>query len=138
MKPVRSLIRLAIAFTVAAPAFAAQAAAPSDPPFTVVLQPAAIDFHLRHDSSPFLGIVLVSMVPDLQHFHVGLPPLLEQSVVLDWGLGQDSEFTTRVPDTLLPPGVMIYAQGVLVGEFGIQSSDVAAFVLDATGTGSEG
>lgn len=133
-----ALSLIPIGFAFAAPAFAAHAAAASDPQFTVVLQPAAIDFHVRHEDAPFLGIVLVSLSPELEHFHVGLPPLLEQAVVLDWGIGQDGEFATRVQDSMLPPGVMIYAQGVAVGEFGIQSSDVAAFVLDATGTGGEG
>ena len=133
MNPAHSLIP--IAFALVSPAFAAQAAAiADDPQFTVVLQPAAIEFQVRHEPSPFLGIVLVSLSPDLQHFHVGLPPLLEQSAVLGWGIGQDGEFATRVPDVMLPPGVMIYAQGVTISELGIRSSEVAAFVLDATGT----
>lgn len=133
MKPALSLIPLALSF--AAPLAAAQPTDTRLPEFAVVLQPAVVEFHISQPATPFLGIVLVSVSSDLQHFLVGLPPLLDQAVVLDWGLDHQGVYSTRYRDTVFPPGVMIYAQGVTISEAGILSSEVGSFVLDATGIG---
>jgi hypothetical protein len=77
----------------------------------------------------------VSLQPDLAHYLVGLPPLLGESIVLDWGIAQSLRFHSVVPETAVLPGVMFYAQGVTISEAGILSSDVGSLVLDATGTG---
>lgn len=133
MKPALSLIPLAL--SLAAPLAAAQPTDSRLPEFAVVLQPAVVEFHIAQSATPFLGIVLVSVSSDLQHFLVGLPPLLDQAVVLDWGLDYEGVYSTRYRDTVFPPGVMIYAQGVTISEAGILSSEVGSFVLDATGSG---
>jgi hypothetical protein len=133
MKPAHSLIPLAFVF--AAPAFAAQPAAASDPRFAVVLRPAMVEFHIMQEQPSFLGVVLVSLSPDLQHFVTGLPPMLDQSLVIDMGIATDGMFSTRFRDTTFLPGIPIYAQGVTFSDAGILSSNVGEFVLDVTGKG---
>ena len=130
MKPARSLIPLAFVFAV--PAFAAQPAVASDPRIAVVLRPAMVEFHITQEQPSFLGVVLVSVAPDLRHFLTGLPPMLDQSVVLDWGFATDGEFSTRFRDTMFPAGIPIYAQGVTISEAGVLSSNVGAFGIDVT------
>ncbi len=131
MKPAHSLIPLAFAFAV--PALAAQPAAANDPRFAVVLQPAMVEFHVAQSGPAFFGVVLVSTSPNLQHFLVGLPPLLQDAVILDVGLSNaNGEFATRFRDTVFPAGIAIYAQGVTLSEAGIRSSDVDEFTLDVT------
>src|SRR5262245_59116795 len=133
MKPARSLIPLAFVFAV--PALAAQPAAASDPRIAVVLQPAMVEFHVTQEQPSFLAVVLVSVSPDLQHYLTGLPPMLDQSLVLDWGFATDGQFSTRFRDTTFPAGIPIYAQGVTISEAGVMSSNVGEFVLDVTGNG---
>lgn len=130
MKPARSLIPLVFVFAV--PAFAAQPAAVSDPRIAVVLRPAMVEFHITQEQPSFLGVVLVSVSPNLQHFLTGLPPMLDQSLVLDWGFATNGEFSTRFRDTTFPAGIPIYAQGVTISEAGVLSSNVGAFGLDVT------
>lgn len=130
MNAARSLIPLAL--VLAAPLAAAQPTDTKPPEFSVVLYPAVVGFHVSQPQSPFLGIVLVSALPDLQHFLVGLPPLLDQAVVVDWGFDYQGTYSTRFPDTVFPPGVMLYAQGVTISDAGILSSEVGSFVLDVT------
>ena len=77
-------------------------------------------------------VVLVSLSPELRHFVNGLPPMLDQSLVIDWGFATDGVFSTRFADTTFPPGIPIYAQGVTINEAGILSSNVGDFVLDVT------
>ncbi|HEU4420602.1 MAG TPA: hypothetical protein VFT55_16810 [Planctomycetota bacterium] len=133
MKPAHSLIPLA--FVLAAPAFAAQPAAASDPRIAVVLQPATVEFHIMQEQPSFLAVVLVSLSPDLRHFLTGLPPMLDQALVIDWGFAADGVFSTRFRDTTFPAGIRIYAQGVTISDAGILSSNVGEFVLDGTGNG---
>lgn len=133
MNAAHSLIPLAL--ILASPLAAAQPTDRRMPDFAVVLQPAVVEFHIAQPASPFLGIVLLSLSPNLQHFLVDLPPLLDQAIVLDYGIDSDGMFSTRFRDTVFPPGVMLYAQGVTIGDAGILSSEVRSFVLDATGSG---
>ena len=83
----------------------------------------------------FTDAVLVSLSDKLQHYLVGLPPLLDQAIVLDWGLSQDERFSSKQSEFAFPPGITFYVQGVTISEGGILSSEVGSFVLDATGTG---
>ena len=133
MKPAHSLIPLA--FFLADPAFAAQPAAASDPKIAVVLRLPMVEFHIAQDQPSFLGVVLVSLSPDLQHFVTGLPPMLDQSLVIGLGVATDGVFSTRFHDTTFPAGIPIHAQGVTFSEAGILSTNVAEFVLDVTGNG---
>lgn len=133
MNAAHSLIPLAL--LLAAPLAAAQPTEAQPPEFSVVVHSAAVSFHITQPQSPFLGVVLISALPDLRHFLVGLPPLLDQAVVLDWGLDDQGTFRTRFSDSVFPPGMMIYAQGVTVSDAGILSSEVGSFVLDVTAGG---
>ena len=131
MKPAHSLIPLV--FVLAIPAFAAQPAAAGDPRLAVVLRPAMVEFHIMQEQPSFLGVVLVSLSPDLQHFLTGLPPMLDQALVIDWGFATDGVFSTRFRDTTFLAGIRIYAQGVTISDAGTLSSNVGELVLDGTG-----
>jgi hypothetical protein len=133
MKHAHSLIPLVFVF--ATPAFAAQPAATGDPRIAVVLRPATVEFHIMQDQPSFLGVVLVSLSPDLRHFVTELPPMLDQSLVIDWGFATDGVFSTRFRDTTFLAGIRIYAQGLTISDAGILSSNVGEFVLDRTGNG---
>jgi hypothetical protein len=132
MNAARSLIPFAL--TLVAPLVAAQPSGVGEPKLSVVLQPGVVEFHITQQLSPFVGIVLGSFSPDLQHFLTGLPPLLNDAVVLDMGLDTAGTFQTRFRDISFPPGIMIYSQGVTISEAGILSSNVDSFVLDGTGS----
>ena len=49
------------------------------------------------------------------------------------GFVEDGRYQLLLPDTALPPGVMIHAQGVTFDGATIASSKVEDFVLDASG-----
>lgn len=132
MNAVHSLIPFALVF--AAPLAAAMPAEQKLPELSIVLGPAVVEFHVSLPMSPFVGVVIASLSADVQHYLVGLPPLLDQAVVLAAGLDYEGTFSTRFRDVAFPPGIMIYAQGVTIGESGILSSNVGSFVLDASGT----
>ncbi|MBL8753099.1 MAG: hypothetical protein JNK15_07335 [Planctomycetes bacterium] len=99
----------------------------------ILLQPGRVQFDVAAPAPQFVGIVIVSGVPDLVHFLVDLPPLLDQAIVADFGLAVNGVYTSVLPDIAFPPGMSIYAQGVALGEFGILASGVGSFVLDASG-----
>jgi hypothetical protein len=101
--------------------------------FDITLLPGSVQFDVAAPAPQFVGIVIVSGVPDLMHFLVGLPPLLDQAIVADFGVAANGVYTSVLPDVVFPPGMSIYAQGVALGDFGILSSGVGSFVLDATG-----
>lgn len=133
MKLAHSL--LSLAFVAAAPLLAQKAPEIQAPELQISFAPGVVQFDVFGVQPPFLGIVLVSLQPDLAHYLVGLPPLLGESIVLDWGIAQSLRFHSVVPETAFLPGVMFYVQGVTISEAGILSSDVGSLVLDATGTG---
>ena len=128
MKPAHSL--RCLAFVLAAP-LCAQAPA-ANPKIEIGFAPYLVTFDVSGPEVPFLGIVIASFAPDLQHYFTGLPPLLGDAVVVDIGVGQRGTFRSEVSEFLFPPGVMIHVQGVTISDFGILSSDVASFVLDVT------
>jgi hypothetical protein len=125
--PVKTLFALALVL-------AAPLAAPKEGALLEVqLVPGAVGFAVDGPKSPFVGGVLLSLAPDLVHYLVGLPPLLADHVVAGVGFVEDGRYELSLPDTALPPGVMIHAQGVTFDGATIASSKVADFVLDASG-----
>jgi hypothetical protein len=128
MKPIHSL--RCFAFVLAAPLLAQ--APVVDPKIEVGYAPYLVTFDVSGPEAPFLGIVIASLSPDLQYYFVGLPPLLGDALVVDWGLGQNGNFHSEVSEFLFPAGVLIHVQGVVIGDLGILSSNVASFVLDVT------
>lgn len=123
-----------LAFVVAAPLLAQKAPADPRPELVISYAPYVVQFDVFGPQPPFVGLVLVSLQPELAHYLVGLPPLLGESIVLDWGVAPSLRFHSVLPETMFAPGVMFYVQGVTLGEAGIFGSDVHSFVLDATGT----
>jgi hypothetical protein len=133
MNITHSLLSLTFAM---APALALQPVAAKQPDLSIDIAAGIIQFDVELGTSPFLGVVLLSLSSDLQHFLVDLPPLLDQAVILDYGLAVGGIYSAAIPETLLPPGIMIYAQGVAIAEFGILASEVDSLVLDSSGEGS--
>lgn len=125
----KTLLSLAVAAVVP---FAAPSGEPS---LTVKLVPGAIEFAVEGPTTPYVAGVLLSLSPDVVHYLVGLPPLLQDFVVAGTGFVEVGSYDLTLPDVALPPGVMIHAQGVTFDGVGLSSSSVAAFVLDATGNG---
>jgi hypothetical protein len=99
--------------------------------FSLSLEPAAVAFRLTTDSTPALGAVIVSFSPDMTHYFVGLPPLLTDFAVLSVTVMEEPEAQLLLPATRFPPGIFIYAQGVIGAANGIAASGVVQFVLDA-------
>lgn len=122
------------AFVLAAPLLAQKAPEMSRPELVVSYAPHAVHFDVVAPQPLFVGVVLASLQPELAHYLVGLPPLLGESIVLDWGVTQSQRFHSVVPEGTFAPGVMFYVQGVTISEAGIFASDVSSLVLDATGT----
>lgn len=111
-------------------------AAPSgDPSLAVRLVPGAVEFTVEGASTPYVAGVIVSLSPDLVHYFVGLPPLLADHVVAGVGIVEQGGYFLSVADTLLPPGIMIQAQGVTFDGVAIAATAVESFVLDASGEG---
>lgn len=119
----------ALALVLAAPLAAPKEGALLD----VQLVPGAVEFAVDGPKGPFVGGVLLSLSPDLAHYFVGLPPLLVDHVIAGAGFVEKGRYELSLPDTALPPGVMIHAQGVTFDGVAIASSKVADFVLDASG-----
>ena len=85
--------------------------------------------------------MIASLSSDMTHYLTGLPPLLSTHVILDVGIGYPGEGVAAiVPQALLPRGVPIYAQGVVLTEVGIQATHVDSITLpiaiETTGAGN--
>lgn len=120
---------------VVAPLAAQKSVATPQPELAIHLAPHVVNFDVVSAQPQFVGVVLLSLQPDLAHYLVGLPPLLGNSIVLDWGYTDGLRFHSSMPEATFAPGMMFYAQGVTISEAGIFGSDVGSFVLDATGGG---
>lgn len=90
-----------------------------------------VQFRVAGPENPFLGAVLLSLDGSLTHYFQGLPPILSTFVVLGIGEAQD-EYKVSVPQSALPPGVMLYAQGLAADGKNIWSTQVRDLVLDVT------
>jgi len=122
---------LSLAFVVAAPL----AVPHGDASLAVTLVPGAVEFSVEGPSTPYVAAVLLSLSPDLVHYLVDLPPLLADHVIADAGFVEEGSYSVSLRDTLLPPGIMIQAQGVTFDGAVFRASAVEAFVLDASGEG---
>lgn len=101
------------------------------PELDIVLAPSVVEFHVSGPEGVFLGGVILSLSPDLVHYFHGLPPLLADFVVLGVGAAH-GEYVVSVRQRALPPGIQIYAQGV-IADLELQSTEVGSLVLDAKG-----
>ncbi|MCA8964984.1 MAG: hypothetical protein H6838_15490 [Planctomycetes bacterium] len=124
MKLARSAVPLAFAAALVVPHEATPA-----PILTVEVLPQTVAIHLENRTAPFFGGVIASLSPQLRHFLVDLPPLLDNAAVLGVGL-VDYRFDVTIPVRVIPPGLFIYVQGVVLGDE-ITATDVKSFVLDA-------
>jgi hypothetical protein len=129
MKPVHSLLPLALASALAGQSLSA----PPELYFDVNLGPGTVNFVMAAQEAPYIAVVLVSLSPNLSHYLVDLPPLLADPVVLTWGVANGPRFGVTFPEQAFPPGVFIYAQGVALLETRVVSSAVDEFVLDGSG-----
>ncbi len=133
MKPAHAVLSFGFAVVSSVVAQATTPAAPALAGLDLTVHPGYVQFDVLGPAEPFVGVVLVSLQPELVHFLVGLPPLLDQSLVLDYGISSAGTFTSVFPEAVFPPGLMIYAQGVTISDAGIASSMVRDFVLDGSG-----
>jgi hypothetical protein len=127
MKPAHSLLSLALLATASLPAQVAQ------PELRLVLTPAMVNMTIVSDETPYIGVFLLSPNPTLAHFLVGLPPLLDQALVLHWGASEGQRFGHSLPEITFPPGIFLYVQGVTISDAGILATEVDSFVLDGSG-----
>lgn len=122
---------LSLAFVAAAPL----AVPHGEASLAVTLVPGAVEFSVEGPTTRYVAAVLLSLSPDLVHYFDGLPPLLADHVIAGAGVVEQGSYFLSLPDTQLPPGIMIQAQGVTFDGVAIRSSSVEAFVLDASGEG---
>ena len=90
-------------------------------------------FHVTSQPESFLGAVILSLSSDVVTYGPMLPRLLNDFVLVDIGPSMPGGvFTCSVYELLLPPGMMIYAQGVTFDGAVFRSTAVRDFVLDVT------
>ena len=98
----------------------------------VSLLPADVQFRVTGPQRTFLAAVLVSLDNRLVRPPVG-PSLLNDSVLLGAGIGERAGgYVLRVPETGLPTGIFVYAQGVTFDGALLQSTTPGDFVLDGS------
>jgi hypothetical protein len=114
-------------------ALAAQS--PGAPTLSIEAVGPSLQFTVAGPEAPFLGGVLLSLSPTLTHYFQGLPPLLSDFVVVGVGFA-DKEYSVQVLQQQLPAGIQLYAQGVVADGVSLLSTEVAAFVLDASFPGT--
>ena len=89
----------------------------NEPTLTVSRGDNRVSMNLLHPTQIFAGVVIASLSPELSLNLPGLPPLLDDYVVLGGGVGYpDGGVTVSVRETRLPEGVEIFLQGVTVTE----------------------
>lgn len=103
------------------------------PELFVAVEPGLVRFTVYSEYTPYVGIVLISALPNLANYGAGLPPLLDQSMILTFGYTDQPRFSSAIEETVFPPGVMWHVQGVVWSETGgILASGLESFVLDVT------
>jgi len=125
MNPARSLFSLLLLSA----ALAAQS--PGAPTLKIAAVGPSLQFTVAGPEAPFLGGVVLSLSPTLTHYFQGLPPLLSDFVVVGVGFA-DKEYSVQVLQHQLPAGILLHAQGVVADGVSVLSTEVAAFVLDAS------
>lgn len=108
-----------------------------DPPTLVISNVAGnVEISVGGHDEIFLGAVIGSLAGDVSHYLTGLPPLLSNHVVIGVGIGYpDGGYMVSLPESALPAGVPIYAQGVTLTEPGLLASDVQSFELPSPSSG---
>ena len=102
-----------------------------DPRLAIEIGRTEVVFEVTTQADPFLGVVLAAPSDELTTRLEGLPPLLANSLVLGYGLGQAGTFKVSVPEVNFPNGVFVYVQAVVVTDR-IRTTQVEDFVLDPT------
>ena len=133
--PAYSLIVAALCAVSAGPL--SMAPVEPDPPTLVISNVAGnVEVSVGGHDQIFIGAVIGSLSRDVSHYLTGLPPLLSNHVVIGVGIGYpDGGYAVSIPESALPAGVPIYAQGVTLTEPGLSSTDVASFELPSPSTG---
>jgi hypothetical protein len=123
---------------------AAAAAQPKPLPFagSAYLELSLKDFGLHafvHGAEPgYLGILGLSLTPDLAHSFTGLPPLLVDAVVVAYGFTKTQDLELTVPLFAMPAeGILVYGQAVILDEHGIWASGIAPLVIGEPANGTE-
>ncbi|MCK5942785.1 MAG: hypothetical protein KAI24_12485 [Planctomycetes bacterium] len=87
----------------------------------------------------FLGCVIGALQPEMEHYLVGLPPLLSDHVLLGSGIGwPDGGYTVALRSSSLPANVPIFLQGVTLTEAGVQATDVRKFTAQGGQASTDG
>jgi len=127
MKPARSFLSL----LVLSGALAAQS---TDPKLTIAPVGPLLEFSVAGPTAPFLGAVILSFSPAVSHYFQGLPPILTDFAVLGVGFADPDRnaYAVAIPEYLLPPGILMYVQGLAANEVSILSTPVVELVLDGS------
>lgn len=102
------------------------------PDLLVEFVPLHMKFQVIRPGESFLGAVILSLSPDLVSYSPALPPLLSEFAIVGMGTSLGGIFFCSIPEHLLPPGMMIYAQGVTFDGGVFEATPVRDFVLDVT------
>lgn len=101
------------------------------PEIAVVYQSSSIELHVSGPQSPFVAAAILSLESEQCQYLQDLPPLLCNAAILGAGVAP-KVFVASTPEHLLPPGIPIYAQGVVATADAILSTPVVEFVVDAS------
>jgi hypothetical protein len=104
---------------------------PKDPDVAIGFDYPFMRFAVRGHEEQFLGAAIVSLSSNLVQVP-GLPPLLENALLVDAGIANRAVFVASAQQVLFPPGLFIYVQGVMLDGDVWRSSPVREFVLDVT------
>ena len=123
---------------------AAAAAQPKPIPFagSAYLELSVKDFGLRafvHGAEPgFMGLVGLSLTPDLAHSFTGLPPLLVDAVVVAYGFTKTQDLELMVPKfPMAAEAILVYGQAVILDEHGIWASGIVPLAIGEPANGTE-
>ena len=129
MKPALSLFSLLLI----SGALAAQSMAAA-PKLSIAPVGASLEFSVAGPEAPFFGAVLLSLSPSVSHYFHGLPPILSDFAVLGVGFAdpERNTYSVAVLEYRLPPGILLYAQGLVADGVGLQSTPVVEIVIDGS------
>lgn len=84
-----------------------------------------------HGAEPgFVGVVGLSLTPDLAHSFTGLPPLLVDAVVVAYGFTKTQDLELSWPLFSMPAeSIQVYGQAVILDEQGLWASGIVPLVI---------
>ena len=84
-----------------------------------------------HGAEPgFVGVLGLSLTPDLAHSFTGLPPLLVDAVVVAYGFTKTQDLELSVPLGSIPAeSLLVYGQAVVLDDEGIWASGIVPLRL---------